>query len=97
MQVTLLLIGYVIIINLTGFFLMGIDKRKAVKHAFRIPESTLFIVALIGGSLGSLLGMYVFHHKTRHWYFVYGMPAILLLQLIALLVLLYAPIQFITL
>ena len=76
---------------------MGIDKRKAVKHAFRIPESTLFIVALIGGSLGSLLGMYVFHHKTRHWYFVYGMPAILLLQLIALLVLLYAPIQFITL
>lgn len=97
MQVTLLLIGYVIIINLTGFFLMGIDKKKAVKHAFRIPESTLFIVALIGGSLGSLLGMYVFHHKTRHWYFVYGMPAILLLQLIALLVLLYAPIQFITL
>ena len=67
MQVTLLLAGYVIIMNLIGFFLMGIDKRKAVKHAFRIPESTLFIVALIGGSLGSLLGMYVFRHKTRHW------------------------------
>lgn len=97
MKVTLLLAGYVIIINLTGFFLMGIDKRKAVKHAFRIPESTLFIVALIGGSLGSLLGMYTFHHKTRHWYFVYGMPAILILQIIAILALIYSPIQFITL
>lgn len=97
MKVTLLLAGYVILINLIGFFLMGIDKRKAIKHAFRIPESTLFIVALIGGSLGSLLGMYIFHHKTRHWYFVYGMPAILILHIIAILALLYAPIQFITL
>lgn len=97
MKVTLLLAGYIIIVNLIGFFMMGIDKRKAIKHAFRIPESTLFIVALIGGSLGSLLGMYVFHHKTRHWYFVYGMPAILILHIIAILALLYAPIQFITL
>ena len=97
MQVTLLLVGYVIIVNLIGFLLMGIDKRKAVKHAFRIPESTLFIVALIGGSLGSLLGMYIFRHKTRHWYFVYGMPAILLLHIAAILILIYAPIQFITL
>ena len=97
MKVTLLLAGYVIIMNLIGFFMMGIDKRKAIKHAFRITESTLFIVALIGGSLGSLLGMYVFHHKTRHWYFVYGMPAILILHIIAILALLYAPIQFITL
>ena len=97
MQVTLLLVGYVIIMNLIGFFLMGIDKRKAIKRAFRIPESTLFIVALIGGSLGSLLGMYVFHHKTRHWYFVYGMPAILILHIVAIVALIYSPIQFITL
>lgn len=97
MQVTLLLVGYVIIVNLIGFLLMGIDKRKAVKRAFRIPESTLFIVALIGGSLGSLLGMYTFHHKTRHWYFVYGMPAILILHIIMILVLTFSPIQFITL
>jgi len=97
MQVTLLLVGYVIIVNLIGFLLMGIDKRKAVKRAFRIPESTLFIVALIGGSLGSLLGMYTFRHKTRHWYFVYGMPAILILQIILILALMYSPIQFITL
>ena len=97
MQVTLLLVGYVIIVNLIGFLLMGIDKRKAVKRAFRIPESTLFIVALIGGSLGSLLGMYTFRHKTRHWYFVYGMPAILILHIVIILVLMYSPIQFITL
>ncbi len=97
MQVILLLIGYVIIMNLIGFFLMGIDKRKAVKRTFRIPESTLFIVALIGGSLGSLLGMYVFRHKTRHWYFVYGMPAILILHIIIVLVMIYSPIQIITL
>lgn len=97
MKVELLLIGYVIIMNLIGFFLMGIDKRKAIKRGFRIPESTLFIVALIGGSLGSLLGMYVFRHKTRHWYFVYGMPAILILHIIAIVALIYSPIQFITL
>ena len=97
MQVILLLVGYVIIMNLIGFLLMGIDKRKAVKRAFRIPESTLFIVALIGGSLGSLLGMYTFRHKTRHWYFVYGMPAILILHIIVIVALMYSPIQFITL
>lgn len=96
MQVTLLLAGYYILINLIGFFMMGIDKRKAIKHTFRIPESTLFIVAIIGGSLGSLLGMYTFRHKTRHWYFVYGMPAILLLQIIAVLALLNSPIEFLT-
>ena len=83
--------------NLIGFLLMGIDKRKAVKRTFRIPESTLFIVALIGGSLGSLLGMYTFRHKTRHWYFVYGMPAILILHIIVIVALMYSPIQFITL
>lgn len=97
MQVILLLVGYVIIVNLTGFLLMGADKRKAVKHTFRIPELTLFIVALIGGSLGSLLGMYTFHHKTRHWYFVYGMPAILIIHIIIIVALISLPIQFITL
>lgn len=67
---------------------MGIDKRKAIKHAFRIPEATLFLIAFIGGSIGSILGMYTFRHKTRHWYFVYGMPFILIVQ-IALIVFLY--------
>ena len=75
---------------------MGIDKRKAVKGAFRIPEATLFIVALIGGSIGSILGMYIFRHKTRHMLFVYGMPAILILQIALFLVILNAPIEFLT-
>lgn len=88
MNVVTLLAGYAVIINLIGFFLMGIDKRKAIKHAFRIPEATLFLIAIIGGSIGSILGMYTFRHKTRHWYFVYGMPFILILQ-IALLIFLY--------
>ena len=73
---------YLIMINIAGFTMMGIDKRKAVKHLWRVRESTLFLIALIGGSVGSILGMRVFHHKTRHWYFVYGMPLILILQLL---------------
>ena len=86
--------GYLAVLNLIGFALMGIDKRRAVKKLWRIPESTLFIIALIGGSIGSIIGMRVFHHKTRHWYFVYGMPAILLLQIAAIIVLIYSPLQF---
>ena len=80
--------AYFAAVNLIGFALMGIDKRKAIKHAFRIPEATLFTVAIIGGSIGSILGMYFFRHKTRHWYFVYGMPFILILQ-IALIIFIY--------
>lgn len=73
---------YLLIINIIGFAMMGIDKRRAKKRAFRIPEATLFMVAIIGGSIGSIIGMHLFHHKTRHWYFLYGMPAILALQII---------------
>lgn len=83
MDVILTIVGYFVVLNIIGFALMGIDKWKAKKGAFRIPEATLFIIAVIGGSVGSILGMYTFRHKTRHWYFVYGMPAILLLQLAA--------------
>lgn len=91
MSVVTLLTAYFIIMNILGFALMGIDKYKAKKRAFRIPEATLFIVALIGGSIGSILGMHLFRHKTRHWYFVYGMPAILVVQLILVFVLLKGP------
>lgn len=73
---------YLTAVNLAGFAVMGIDKQKAIRHLWRVWESTLFLIALIGGSLGSIIGMRVFHHKTRHWYFVYGMPAILILQII---------------
>ncbi|MCD8097228.1 MAG: DUF1294 domain-containing protein [Lachnospiraceae bacterium] len=74
--------AYFIIINLVGFALMGMDKRKARKHLWRIPEKTLFLASIIGGSVGTLLGMYVFHHKTKHWYFVVGMPLILIIHII---------------
>ena len=96
MYVILCLITYVVLINLTGFCLMGIDKRKAIKGAFRIPEATLFLVALIGGSIGSIAGMYTFRHKTKHFTFVYGMPAILILQVILIILLCNAPVQFLT-
>ena len=93
MDVITLLLGYFIIMNLIGFALMGIDKYRAKKRSFRIPEATLFIVAIIGGSIGSIIGMYAFRHKTRHWYFVYGMPFILLLQNIFFIFLMNAPFQ----
>lgn len=74
---------YLLIINAVAFALMHNDKRRAQKKRWRIPESTLFGVAAAGGSLGALLGMYTFRHKTRHWKFTVGIPLILLLQLAA--------------
>ena len=93
MNVISYIVLYLIIINLAGFIIMGIDKLKAKKRAWRIPESTLFVTALIGGSLGTTIGMHLFHHKTRHWYFLYGMPAILLIQIASIVALIYSPIQ----
>ena len=79
--------------TIIGFALMGIDKYRAKKRSFRIPEATLFIVAIIGGSIGSLLGMYAFRHKTRHRRFTYGMPFILLVQIALIIAFLTAPIE----
>lgn len=79
MKLTMILF-YLLFINLVGMLLMGMDKRRARKHLWRIPEKTLFFVSLIGGSIGTWLGMYLFRHKTRHWYFVVGMPLILVIQ-----------------
>ncbi|MCR5754820.1 MAG: DUF1294 domain-containing protein [Acetatifactor sp.] len=78
----LILISYLVIVNIIGYIKMGVDKKRAIRGAFRISEASLFFTAIIGGSLGSILGMKHFHHKTRHWYFKYGMPAILLVQII---------------
>ena len=75
-------------INLVTFAVYGIDKAKAKRGTWRVPEKTLFLLPLLGGSLGALLGMRVFHHKTKHWYFVWGITLILLAQL-ALAVWLY--------
>ena len=93
MTVVLLIFAYIIVINFIAFLLMGIDKRRAIKRAFRIPEATLFLFAIFGGSIGSILGMYTFRHKTRHWYFVYGMPAILILQIAFIIFVYNAPFE----
>ena len=72
--------GYLLLMNIVGLYVTYSDKRRAIKHRFRIPERTLFIVSLLGGSIGTWAGMYLFRHKTKHWYFVVGMPLILLCQ-----------------
>ena len=72
---------YLLLVNLWAFVLMGIDKRRARKDLWRIKERTLFLPVLLGGGLGGILGMKVFHHKTKHWYFRFGFPAILILEL----------------
>lgn len=76
---------YLLAVNLAAFGLMGMDKRRAQQGAWRISEKTLFLPALAGGGLGGTLGMRLFRHKTRHWYFRYGFPMLALLQLAGLL------------
>lgn len=71
---------YVLILNLVGLTVMGIDKSRARRQAWRISEATLFLISLLGGSIGTWIGMYLFRHKTKHWYFVIGMPAICMLH-----------------
>lgn len=75
---------YFIIINIIGFSSMYIDKKKAIKNKWRIKESTLITIAIIGGSIGSIIGMYSFRHKTKHIKFTLGIPFIILLQLLLL-------------
>lgn len=85
LSLTTIVLGYAAAINFFGFILMGIDKYKAVQQHWRIPESNLFLTAIIGGSIGSIAGMYVFRHKTQHLTFVIGMPLILIIQLAAII------------
>lgn len=76
-----LLLFYLLCVNVAGFLLMGLDKRRAKRGQWRIPEKTLFLPPLLGGTPGAIAGMHVFHHKTKHWYFRFGLPALLVLQL----------------
>ena len=99
MDVLLILAIYLLIVNLAGFAAMGIDKNRARRKAWRIPESTLFLLAPARGAtrsystIGSIAGMYTFHHKTLHPQFVWGMPAILILQIAAVLYILFGPVS----
>lgn len=76
-----ILLIYLLVINVIALAVYGIDKRKAIRHAWRIPETTLIFLAVIGGSVGALLGMKIFHHKTRKPKFSIGVPVILILQI----------------
>lgn len=83
------LLIYLLTINAAGFALMLIDKWKAKKNRWRIPEATLIGVAALGGSIGSLLGMYTVRHKTKHIKFTVGIPVILVVQIFAAVYFLY--------
>ena len=72
---------YLLAINVVTFIVYGIDKYKAKKAKWRIPEATLLLLAVLGGSIGAWMGMKVWHHKTMHKKFKYGIPAILLIQI----------------
>ena len=80
-NILILIIVYFLVMTIAGYASMGIDKAKAKKKAWRIPEATLFSIAILGGSIGSILGMFHFRHKTKHWYFVLGLPVIFFIQL----------------
>lgn len=77
-----ILLLYLLAINLIAFLMYGIDKWKAKKNKWRISEKTLLGAALLGGSIGALAGMRVFHHKTKHWKFRIGVPACLVLHMV---------------
>lgn len=93
MEVVKYILIYLAILNVIGFLMMGIDKLKAKRHEFRIPEAALFMVAAFGGSIGSILGMYTFRHKTKHKSFVIGMPAILIVQILIVVGIYLSPLE----
>jgi uncharacterized membrane protein YsdA (DUF1294 family) len=94
-NVRILICIYLLFVNLLGLIYFMVDKLKAKRQAWRTPEATLFTIALFGGSIGCLLGMYLFHHKTQKPRFFIGMPVILGIQILIVLLALYViPIDF---
>ena len=79
------IIIYFISINIFGFFIMWLDKQKAKKGRWRIPEKTLFIITALGGGIGTIAGMYTFRHKTQKVAFVIGFPVITILEIICII------------
>ena len=79
------IIVYLMVINILGFFIMWLDKRKAKRNEWRIPEKTLFIITALGGGIGTIAGMYTFRHKTQKIAFVIGLPLITILEIITAL------------
>lgn len=76
-----MIILYILLINIIGFFIMGLDKFKAKKGYWRTPEKTIFTITLLGGGVGTVAGMYVFRHKTKKLAFTIGLPTILITEI----------------
>lgn len=76
------IVSYLIAVNITEFLLFGMDKRRAIRGEWRVPESTLLSLAILGGAIGGIIGMRIFHHKTKHPKFYIGMPAVLIMEII---------------
>ena len=93
-DIWLIIIIYLVAVNLFGLILMGVDKSRAKRRKWRIPEATLFLVAVIGGSLGSIAGMYIFRHKTKHMTFKIGIPVIIFVQILFIVLLRLSPLHF---
>lgn len=75
-----ILFGYILVMSIMAFCVCGADKFAAQRQKSRVPEKVLFLLSALGGSVGMYLGMFTFRHKTKHWYFVVGIPAIILVQ-----------------
>lgn len=80
-----MIILYVLIINLIGFLIMGLDKFKAKKGFWRTPEKTIFTITLLGGGIGTVTGMYLFRHKTKKMKFIIGLPTILISEIVLII------------
>ena len=95
MEVLSYIAVYLLVMNLAGFIFIAVDKSKARRNKWRIPEATLFLFAIFGGSIGCLLGMHIFHHKTQKPRFYIGIPVILFIQILAVAYFLFlAPLKF---
>lgn len=83
------IIIYFVVINIVGFLIMFIDKQKAKKGAWRIPERIIFIITALGGGIGTISGMYIFRHKTKKLNFIIGLPLITILEIILAIYLIF--------
>lgn len=83
------IIIYLLVINVLGFLAMGIDKLKAKKGSWRIPENTLFMFTILGGGIGTIAGMYIFRHKTKKIKFTVGMPVLFILEIVIIIYFMY--------
>lgn len=84
-KVILIIIGYILVINLIGFLAMYIDKKRAQRNEWRIKEGTLLSIALLGGGIGGMIGMYKFRHKTKKLKFTIGFPTIIITQIVLII------------